>query len=103
NRAGVAFGWPPLPVPFEMYAEGVDLVVFEEFGSGSAALNFRDEVSRGRMLGDESSRRKFRKGITKQFGRGVWSRDPSDAEIASCPALAVIGRSFADVDAPRGM
>jgi len=27
-----------------MYADGVDLVVFEEFGSGSAALNFRDEV-----------------------------------------------------------
>jgi N-acyl-D-aspartate/D-glutamate deacylase len=50
NRAGGNCRWQHLPVPFEMYADGVDLVVFEEFSSGSAALNFRDEMSRGRLL-----------------------------------------------------
>jgi N-acyl-D-aspartate/D-glutamate deacylase len=103
NRAGGDFRWQHLPVPFEMYADGVDLVVFEEFGSGSAALNFRDEVSRGRLLADESYRRQFRKDMTKQFGPRVWSRDLSDAEIVSCPDEGVVGRSFADVAATRGI
>jgi N-acyl-D-aspartate/D-glutamate deacylase len=86
-----------------MYADGVDLVVFEEFGSGSAALNFRDEMSRGRLLADESYRREFRKELTKRFGPRVWTRDLSDAEIVSCPDPAVIGQSFADVAATRGI
>jgi N-acyl-D-aspartate/D-glutamate deacylase len=103
NRVGGNFRWQHLPVPFEMYADGVDLVVFEEFGSGSAALNFRDEMSRGQLLADESYRRQFRKDMTKQFGPRVWSRDLSDAEIVSCPDVGVVGRSFADVAAARGI
>jgi len=103
NRAGGNFRWQHLPVPFEMYADGVDLVVFEEFGSGSAALNFRDEMSRGKLLADESYRRQFRKDMTRQFGPRVWSRDLSDAEIISCPDNSVVGQSFADVAASRGI
>jgi N-acyl-D-aspartate/D-glutamate deacylase len=103
NRAGGNFRWQHLPVPFEMYADGVDLVVFEEFGSGSAALNFRDEMSRGKLLADESYRRQFRKDMTKQFGPRVWSRDLSDAEIVACPDSSVVGKSFADVGATRGI
>ena len=103
NRAGGDFRWQHLPVPFEMYADGVDLVVFEEFGCGSAALNFRDERSRGKLLADESYRRQFRKDMTKQFGPRVWSRDLSDAEIVGCPDDSVVGRSFADVAASRGI
>ena len=103
NRAGGDFRFQHLPVPFEMYADGVDLVVFEEFGSGAAALNFRDEMSRGRLLADESYRRQFRKDLAKRFGPRVWSRDLSDAEIVSCPDPAVIGQSFAEVAATRGI
>jgi N-acyl-D-aspartate/D-glutamate deacylase len=103
NRAGGDFRFQHLPVPFEMYADGVDLVVFEEFGSGAAALNFRDEMSRGRLLADESYRRQFRKDLAKRFGPRVWSRDLSDAEIVACPDPAVIGQSFADVAVARGI
>jgi N-acyl-D-aspartate/D-glutamate deacylase len=103
NRAGGNFRWQHLPVPFEVYADGVDLVVFEEFGSGAAALNFRDEMSRGRLLADESYRRQFRKDVTKRFGPRVWNRDLSDAEIVCCPDPAVIGQSFADVARTRGI
>jgi N-acyl-D-aspartate/D-glutamate deacylase len=103
NRAGGDFRWQHLPVPFEMYADGVDLVVFEEFGSGSAALNFRDEMSRGRLLADESYRRQFRKDLARHSGPQVWSRDLSDAEIVACPDSAVVGKSFADVAAARGI
>ncbi len=103
NLAGGNFRWQHLPVPFEMYADGVDLVVFEEFGSGSAALNFRDEMSRGKLLADESYRRRFRKDMTRQFGPRVWSRDLSDAEIVACPDQSVVGKSFADVAEIRGI
>ncbi len=103
NRAGGNFRWQHLPVPFEMYADGVDLVVFEEFGSGSAALNFRDEMSRGRLLADESYRRQFRRDMTKHLGPRVWTRDLADAEIVSCPDAGVVGKSFADVAAARGI
>lgn len=30
-----------LPVPFELYSDGIDLPVFEEFGAGTAALHLR--------------------------------------------------------------
>ena len=37
NRLGGNFRWQHLPVPFEVYADGIDLVIFEEFGAGAAA------------------------------------------------------------------
>ncbi len=46
NRLGGNFRWQHLPVPFEVYADGIDLVIFEEFGAGAAALHLRDEVER---------------------------------------------------------
>jgi N-acyl-D-aspartate/D-glutamate deacylase len=44
NRLGGDFRFQHLPVPYEVYADGIDLVVFEEFGSGAAALHLRDEL-----------------------------------------------------------
>ncbi|MDY6999999.1 MAG: amidohydrolase family protein, partial [Actinomycetota bacterium] len=41
NALGGNFRWQHLPVPFEVYADGIDLVVFEEFGAGAAALHLR--------------------------------------------------------------
>lgn len=103
NRAGGNFRWQHLPVPFKLYADGIDLFVFEEFGSGTAALNLRDEMSRGRLLTDESYRRRFRKDLAKGFGPRVWNRDLADAEIISCPDSSVVGQSFADVARTRGI
>ncbi len=34
---GADFRWQALPEPFDLWADGVDLVVFEEFGAGAAA------------------------------------------------------------------
>ena len=41
NRLGGDFRFQHLPVPFEVYADGIDLVIFEEFGSGAAALHLK--------------------------------------------------------------
>ncbi|GAC1404654.1 MAG: amidohydrolase family protein [Mycobacterium sp.] len=102
NRLGGNFRWQHLPVPFEVYADGIDLVVFEEFGAGAAALHLRNEVERNDLLRDESYRRGFRKQYESKFGVRVWHRDFFDAEIVDCPDTAVIGKSFGEVGQDRG-
>jgi len=102
NRFGADFRWQHLPVPFEVYADGIDLVVFEEFGSGAAALHLRDEVERNALLSDESYRRRFRQDYDRRFGMRVWHRDFFDAEIVACPDDSVIGKSFGQVGLERG-
>lgn len=102
NRFGADFRWQHLPVPFEVYADGIDLVVFEEFGSGAAALHLRDEVERNTLLSDEGYRRRFRQDYDRRFGMRVWHRDFFDAEIVDCPDQTVIGKSFGQVGLDRG-
>ena len=102
NKLGGDFRWQHLPIPFEVYADGIDLVVFEEFGSGAAALHLRDEVERNALLGDEEYRRRFRREYDSKFGIRVWHRDFFDAEIVSCPDESVVGKSFGQVGIDRG-
>ena len=103
NKFGGDFRWQHLPVPFEVYADGIDLVVFEEFGSGAAALHLRDEVERNALLKDETYRRQFRKDYDTKFGVRVWHRDFFDAEIVGCPDESVVGKSFGQVGKDRGL
>ncbi|MEI7518646.1 MAG: amidohydrolase family protein [Mycobacteriaceae bacterium] len=102
NRFGADFRWQHLPVPFEVYADGIDLVVFEEFGSGAAALHLRDEIERNAMFNDEHYRRQFRRDYDSRFGLRVWHRDFFDAEIVACPDESVVGKSFGQVGLDRG-
>lgn len=102
NRLGGDFRWQHLPVPFEVYADGIDLVIFEEFGAGAAALHLRDEVERNELMRDEAYRRQFRKQYEAKLGLRVWHRDFFDAEIVDCPDPAVIGKSFGQVGRDRG-
>ncbi|MGH7290043.1 MAG: hypothetical protein ACREJT_02445, partial [Myxococcota bacterium] len=103
NRLGADFRWQHLPVPFEVYADGIDLVIFEEFGSGAAALHLSDQVERDEMMRDEEYRRRFRKDYESKFGVRVWHRDFFDADIVDCPDAAVIGKSFGEVGVDRGL
>lgn len=102
NRFGGDFRFQHLPVPFEVYADGIDLVVFEEFGAGAAALHLKDEVQRNELLRDENYRRQFRKDYDSKFGPRAWHRDFFDAEIVSCPDESVVGKSFGQVGVERG-
>jgi N-acyl-D-aspartate/D-glutamate deacylase len=103
NRLGGNFRWQHLPVPFEVYADGIDLVVFEEFGSGAAALHLRDEVERNELMRDEGYRRQFRKDYERKLGVRVWQRDFYDADIVECPDTSVIGKTFGAVGDERGL
>ncbi len=102
NALGGDFRWQHLPTPFEVYADGIDLVIFEEFGSGAAALHLADHVERNTLLQDEDYRRWFRKDYDERFGMRVWHRDFFDAEIVECPDDTVIGKTFGQVGVDRG-
>ncbi|MGE2835985.1 N-acyl-D-amino-acid deacylase family protein [Mycobacterium sp. SMC-4] len=102
NRLGGDFRWQHLPVPFEVYADGIDFVIFEEFGAGEAALHLQDELARNEMFREENYRRRFRKDYENKLGIRVWQRDFFDAEIVGCPDASVIGKSFGQVGRERG-
>ncbi|WP_344450750.1 N-acyl-D-amino-acid deacylase family protein [Actinocorallia aurantiaca] len=103
NRLGADFRWQHLPVPFKVYADGIDLVVFEEFGAGAAALHLKDAVERNALLRDEGYRRWFRREYENKFTPRVWHRDLHDAHIVDCPDDSVIGKTFGQVGDERGV
>src|SRR4051794_29985096 len=102
NRLGADFRWQHLPVPFEVYADGIDLVIFEEFGSGAAALHLQEKLARDELMRDPAYRRQFRKDYESKYGPRVWHRDFFDAEIVACPDTSVVGKSFGAVGVERG-
>ncbi|QCB48958.1 hypothetical protein E5720_13480 [Rhodococcus sp. PAMC28707] len=97
------FRWQHLPTTFDVYSDGIDLVVFEEFGSGRAALHLREELGRNDLLSDEAYRRWFRADFEKKFSSRVWHRDFADAQITECPDASVVGKNIAEVAAERGI
>jgi len=100
---GADFRWQALPNRFDLYADGMDLVIFEEFGAGEAALHLKSELERNALLQDESYRRWFRQDYDKRFGPRVWHRDFRDSEIIDCPDPSLVGKSFADVAQERNL
>jgi N-acyl-D-aspartate/D-glutamate deacylase len=89
-------------VPFEVYADGIDLVIFEEFGSGAMALHLQEKLARDELMRDPEYRRRFRKDYESKYGPRVWHRDFYDAEIVACPDASVVGKSFGQVGDERG-
>ena len=78
-------------------------MIFEEFGSGAAAMHLKEQVAeRNDLLRDEGYRRRFRKDYDSKYGLRVWHRDFFDAEIVACPDASVIGKSFGQVGIDRG-
>ena len=95
--------WQHLPVPFEVYADGIDFVVFEEFGAGRAALHIKDAVERNALLQNEAYRRQFRRECEKSFDLRLWKRDFYDMYIVDCPNQSIIGKSFGQVADARSI
>lgn len=93
-----------LPVPFELYSDGIDLPVFEEFGAGTAALHLRDQLQRNELLADTDYRRRFRREFDRvKLGPSLWHRDFHDAVIVECPDKSLIGKSFGAIADERGL
>jgi len=96
------FRWQALPEIFDLWADGIDLVVFEEFGAGVAALHLQDAASRRELFEDPKYRRWFRRQWRSKLLPKVFHRDFNQSEILRCPDAAVVGKSFAQVAKETG-
>jgi len=97
------FRWQVLPTPFTVYADGIDVVFFEEFGAGEMALDLKDAIERNELLKDEKYRRDFRKFYGEKLSPRVWQRDFGDAQIIDCPDASLVGKNFDEVAKQRGV
>jgi N-acyl-D-aspartate/D-glutamate deacylase len=98
NRVlGANLRWQNLPVPFEVYSDGMDLVVFEEFPSGEAALHLAQAKARTELLLDPAYRKRFRQDYEKRWSPRVWHRDFHDSQIVACPDASTVGKSIGTV------
>lgn len=97
------FRWQVLPTPFTVYADGIDVVFFEEFGAGELALDLKDAVERNNLLQDETYRRNFRKFYGEKLSPRVWQRDFADAKIIDCPDQSLVGKNFDEIAKERGI
>ncbi|MFZ5630984.1 MAG: N-acyl-D-amino-acid deacylase family protein [Spirochaetota bacterium] len=97
------YRWQSPPVPFDLYYDGWDSVLFEEFFAGQKIRDAaKDLEKRHALLEDKSFRHRFKKDMLRKLAPKVWHRDLSDTTILSCPDKSLIGKSFADVAAARG-
>jgi N-acyl-D-aspartate/D-glutamate deacylase len=99
---GADFRWQAVPEPFELWSDGIDLVVFEEFGAGAAALHLDDEVERARLLRNPEYRERFKRQWTSAFLPRVFHRDFNQSKILQAPDAGLVGKSFAQVAKERG-
>lgn len=88
------FRWQALPCKFQVFADGMDLVVFEEFGAGEEALHLADPTHRNQLLADQQYRKRFIKDYQSKFSPRVWHRNFSDAFILACPNPNFVNKSF---------
>ena len=97
------FRWQSPPVPFDLYYDGWDSVLFEEFYAGQKIRDAaKDLNSRHALLSDPIFRKRFKKDLLRKLAPKVWHRDLADTTILSCPDKSVVGKSFAQVAAERG-
>ncbi len=91
-----------LPNVFDLWADGIDLVVFEELEAGTAALHLKG-ADRERLLSDPAFRKRFKRQWQNRLLPRAFHRNLADTEILACPDDTVVGQSFADVAAARGI
>jgi N-acyl-D-aspartate/D-glutamate deacylase len=96
------FRFQALPNLFDVWADGMDLVIFEEFGAGSEAMHLVDLAEREELLNDPEYRARFRKQWGSFFAPRVYHRDFRHTEVLACPDASVVGRSFDDIAREQG-
>jgi N-acyl-D-aspartate/D-glutamate deacylase len=91
-----------LPNVFDLWADGIDLVVFEELEAGTAALHLKG-ADRDKLLQDPAFRARFKKQWRNKLLPRAFHRNLADTEILECPAdPSIVGKSFKEVAADRG-
>jgi len=103
NRVlGADFRMQAFPVPFRVSAQGMELVIFEEFPTGALARHLsKDLKSRDATLKDPAYRAAFKKHYASRFAPKVWQKDFGDAYVTAAPDPSMIGKSFTQLAEER--
>ncbi len=96
------FRFQALPNPFEVWADGMDLVIFEEFQAGTQAMHLVDMGQRTELIQTDSFRTEFRKEWSRLFSPRVYHRNFHHSKILACPDGTVVGRSFSSIAEEKG-
>jgi N-acyl-D-aspartate/D-glutamate deacylase len=96
------FRWQALPELFDLWADGIDLVVFEEFGAGAAALHLAEHARRATLLREPEFRASFRKDWTDRYAPKFFHRDLAESLVLRAPDASLVGKSFAEIAKVRG-
>ncbi|MBK7166588.1 MAG: amidohydrolase family protein [Candidatus Microthrix sp.] len=102
SKLGAHVRFQALPTPFDVYTDGIENPVFEEFGAGTEALHLEDVDARRQLMGAPGYQQMFRKQWTSKVAPRAYHRNLSEARIVSAPDASLDGRTFAEVAAQRG-
>jgi N-acyl-D-aspartate/D-glutamate deacylase len=91
-----------LPNPFDMWVDGIEVPVFEEFPAGTEALHVQDPAGRAQLLRDSAYRRRFRRHWGDRLHGRAYHRDLARTRVLACPDPAWVGKSFAEIARERG-
>ncbi|HLU42084.1 MAG TPA: amidohydrolase family protein [Microthrixaceae bacterium] len=91
-----------LPNVFDMWIDGLENPIIEELGAGTEVLHL-DRSVRGELMTEPGWRRRFRSQWTDKLRGRVYHRDLREARIVGAPEPGLVGRTFAEVAAERGV
>ena len=103
RHLGAHVRFQALPTPFDLYTDGVENPVFEEFSAGTEALHLADLAARRALMGAPVYRQRFCREWSNKLAARAYHRDLHEARIVSCPDRSLDGRTFAEVAAERGV
>jgi N-acyl-D-aspartate/D-glutamate deacylase len=95
------FRFQALPNPFDVWADGMDLVIFEEFAAGTEAMHLAHLSDRAELLKDPEYRKRFKKEWSALFSPRVYHRNFKHTTIKDCPNKSLINHSFYEIAKQR--
>ncbi|MEZ5204510.1 MAG: amidohydrolase family protein [Acidimicrobiales bacterium] len=102
GRLNADLRWQSLPLPFELWVDGMEVPVMEELGAGTQALHEKDLDRRRAVLNDPAWREMFRKQWSSPLAPKAWHRNLSEPKVIGCPDPALVGRTFGEIATERG-
>ena len=96
------FRYQFLPVAFDLWADGFENVVFEEFGAGAAGLHLETMMERRKLFQDPEYRRKFNRQWNNPFIPKVFHRNFAMATVMDCPDSSLVGKTFREIGRMQG-
>jgi N-acyl-D-aspartate/D-glutamate deacylase len=96
------FRYQCLPVMFDLWADGFENVVFEEFGAGAMGLHLETMAERRKLFRDSKYRRKFNRQWNNPLIPKVFHRNFAMATVEQCPDETLVGKTFREIAEIQG-